>query len=121
LASTELFDFDSAKLKMPEGKLDEIATALNNHKDVSNVTITGYADNIGAAKYNQKLSERRANAVKDYLVSKGVDPSRLTAVGKGEADPVVDCKKGKRASMIKCLEPNRRVVVEEFSVMRHAQ
>jgi OOP family OmpA-OmpF porin len=52
------------------------------------VTIEGYTDSKGTEAYNQKLSERRANAVKNYLVSRGVEASRLDAVGKGESDPV---------------------------------
>jgi OOP family OmpA-OmpF porin len=74
--------------------------------------ITGHTDRIGDANYNQKLSERRANQVKKYLVSQGIEENRLHAVGKGENEPVVDCKgvRGKKA--IECLQPNRRVVVE---------
>ncbi|MDR2195230.1 MAG: OmpA family protein, partial [Gallionellaceae bacterium] len=69
-------------------------------------------DRIGSDSYNQKLSERRADSVKQYVASQGIDESRLHAVGKGETEPVVDCKGvyGKKA--IECLQPNRRVVVE---------
>jgi OOP family OmpA-OmpF porin len=118
LSSTELFTFDSAKLTSSQPKLDEIANALNSAPDVSDITITGYADRLGSAKYNQKLSEQRANAVKTYLVGKGIAPSRLNAVGKGEANPVVECRDKKRADLIKCLEPNRRVEVEQITIER---
>jgi OOP family OmpA-OmpF porin len=118
LSSTELFAFNKWELAMPQPKLDEIANALNNNAQVNNVVITGYTDRIGSAKYNQKLSEKRANAVKDYLVSKGVSANRLNAVGKGKANPVVECNQTKRPALIQCLEPNRRVEVEQITIER---
>jgi OmpA-OmpF porin, OOP family len=121
LSATELFAFDSATLSMPQPKLDEIANALNSDTSVNNIVVTGYADRLGSAKYNVKLSERRANAVRDYLIGKGVAASRLTAVGKGEANPVVTCHNKKRADLIKCLEPNRRVEVEQLTIERRVQ
>ena len=75
LSSTELFAFDKSDLRMPQPKLDEIANALNKNTQVDNVVVTGYTDRIGSEKYNQKLSERRANAVKDYLVGKASLPT----------------------------------------------
>jgi OOP family OmpA-OmpF porin len=116
LSSTELFAFNKSDLHMPQPKLDDIATALNNNAQVNNVVITGYTDRIGSDKYNQKLSERRASAVKDYLVSKGIDAGRLSAVGKGKADPVVTCTQTKHQALIECLEPNRRVEVEQIVI-----
>jgi len=113
LSASELFAFNSAKLGPNQPKLDEVATTMNANPDISSVTIVGYTDRIGSAAYNQKLSEERANTVKSYLESKGVASARLTAVGKGEADPVVECKdEKKRAALIKCREPNRRVEIE---------
>lgn len=121
LSATELFSFDSDKLNPSQPKLDDIANLLNANSGVTNVVITGYADRLGSDKYNQKLSERRANSVKDYLVSKGVAANRLNAVGKGEANPVAECKDKNRAALIKCLEPNRRVDVEQITVDRRVQ
>jgi OOP family OmpA-OmpF porin len=121
LSATELFAFDSAKLNPNQPKLDEIATVLNNNSGIDNVTITGYTDRIGSDKYNQGLSEKRANSVKEYLVAKGVAASRLNAVGKGKANPVVTCDNKKRADLIKCLEPNRRVEVEQITIERRVQ
>jgi OOP family OmpA-OmpF porin len=118
LSSTELFAFDKSELRMPQPKLDEIASVLNNSTQVNNVVITGYTDRIGSDKYNQKLSERRANAVKDYLVTKGISANRLSAEGKGKANPVVVCTQKKRAALIECLEPNRRVEVEQITIER---
>lgn len=121
LSATELFGFDSAKLQMPQPKLDEIASALSQNSEINDVVITGYTDRIGSDKYNQKLSERRAAAVKDYLTGKGVAASRLQAVGKGEANPVVVCTDKKLPALIKCLEPNRRVEVEKITIERRVQ
>lgn len=118
LSSMDLFSFDSAQLRMPQSKLDEIATVLNKHSEVDHVMITGYTDRIGSDKYNMGLSQRRAVAVKDYLISKGVDANRLTTQGKGKADPVVVCTDKKRPALISCLAPNRRVEVEQISIER---
>jgi OOP family OmpA-OmpF porin len=98
-----------------EGKkiLDaEVVEKMKAHPEVELVLITGHTDRIGDDKYNQKLSERRANQVKKYIASQGVDASRLHAVGKGETMPVVDCKGVRGKKLIECLQPNRRVVVE---------
>jgi OOP family OmpA-OmpF porin len=121
MSATELFSFDSAKLNSNQPKLDDIANVLNTNSSIDNVVITGYADRLGSDKYNQKLSERRANAVKDYLVGKGIAANRLNAVGKGESNPVVECNDKKRADLIKCLEPNRRVEVEQITIERRVQ
>jgi OOP family OmpA-OmpF porin len=121
LSATELFGFDSAKLSMPQPKLDDIAAALQADPSITDVDITGYADRLGSAKYNLKLSQRRADAVRDYLVSKGVDSKRLKTYGKGAANPVVTCNNKKRADLIKCLEPNRRVEVEQITVERRVE
>ncbi len=121
LSATELFGFDSAQLQMPQPKLDEIAAALNSNRDINGIVITGYTDRLGSDKYNQALSERRANAVKDYLIGKGLAESRLSAQGKGEANPVVTCTEKNRAALIQCLEPNRRVEVDQITLQRRVQ
>jgi OOP family OmpA-OmpF porin len=122
LSATELFGFDSATLTMPQPKLDDIAAALQADPSITDVDVTGYTDRLGSKKYNQKLSERRAGAVRDYLISKGVDASRLKAVGKGPDNPIVtDCKQKKRSELIACLAPNRRVEVEQITVEKRVQ
>lgn len=118
LSASELFAFDSAVLRTPHPKLDEIADVLGKNVDVSNVVITGYTDRLGSDKYNQKLSQQRADVVKGYLVNRGIASSRLSATGKGESNPVVTCTDKKMTALIQCLEPNRRVEVEQIVIER---
>jgi OOP family OmpA-OmpF porin len=82
------FDFDKATLR-PEAMviLNNAAGLLSTHERVV-VEVAGHTDSVGSEEYNQGLSERRANAVRDYLVSKGITASRLTARGYGEVRPV---------------------------------
>jgi OOP family OmpA-OmpF porin len=122
LSASELFAFNSAKLGPNQPKLDEVASVMSANSDIQSVTIVGYTDRIGSTQYNQKLSVQRADSVKAYLVSKGVSGGRLQAVGKGEADPVVECKdEKKRPALIKCLEPNRRVEIEPVTFTKQVR
>lgn len=121
LADTELFAFDRAELKMPQPKLDEIAHTLNANPQIGNIVVSGHTDLLGSDQYNQRLSQRRADAVKAYLVKQSVASNRISAVGKGETQPVVQCTEKQRPALIKCLEPNRRVEVEQISFERRVQ
>lgn len=119
LQTDAYFDFDKAILK-PEGqaKLDEFVVKMNEYTQVDVLLVTGHTDRIGTEAYNMRLSQRRADAVKSYLVSKGVASHRIETDAKGESQPVVECAhvKGKEnrhnKALIDCLAPNRRVVVE---------
>ena len=105
-AADAFFDFDKAVLK-PEGKakLDDLASKVQGI-NLEVIVAVGHTDSVGSDAYNQKLSERRAQAVKAYLESKGIDKSRVYTEGKGEAQPVADNKtKAGRAQ-------NRRVEIE---------
>ena len=117
LKSDVLFNFNKATLK-PEGQqaLDQLYTQLSNldPKDGS-VVVLGFTDRIGSDAYNQGLSEKRAQSVVDYLVSKGIPSNKISARGMGESNPVTgntcDNVKG-RAALIDCLGPDRRVEIE---------
>jgi len=100
------FDFDKSVLK-PEGrsKLDDLVGQLQG-VNLEVIIAVGHTDSVGSVAYNQRLSVRRAEAVKAYLVSKGIEPSRVYTEGKGKSQPVADNHtKAGRAQ-------NRRVEVE---------
>ena len=113
VGAEKLFGFDKANIR-DEGKaaLNEAAAKIKANPELKAVIVTGHTDRIGSDAYNQKLSDRRAHMVKDYLASQGVDPSIIDAVGKGESEPVVQCTGNKATKkLISCLQPNRRVEI----------
>jgi OOP family OmpA-OmpF porin len=113
VGAEKLFAFDKAALKA-EGKaaLDEAAAKIKANPEIKAVVVTGHTDRIGSDAYNQKLSEKRAKQVADYLVSQGVDSAIISSSGKGESEPVVQCKGSKATKkLISCLQPNRRVEI----------
>jgi OOP family OmpA-OmpF porin len=101
-----LFDFDKSVVR-PDGKkaIDDALAKLSG-VDLEMVIATGHTDSIGTERYNQKLSERRAAAVKAYLVSKGIPASKITTIGKGETQPVATNKTAAGR------QKNRRVDIE---------
>jgi OOP family OmpA-OmpF porin len=115
LASTELFEFNKAVLTADARKKldDEVIAKMRGLSDVRSIIVNGHADRLGSAQYNQRLSERRAAAVRAYIVSKGVDAGKVQTAGFGNTQPVKSCPDQKdRKTLIECLTPNRRVVVE---------
>ena len=115
VAADALFDFNKAVLR-PEGKakLDEVV-AKSGKLVLEVVIAVGHTDRIGSAAYNQKLSEKRAASVKDYLVAKGIPANRIYTEGKGSKQPVTkpgECKGPKSPKVIACLQPDRRVDIE---------
>jgi OmpA-OmpF porin, OOP family len=113
VGAEKLFGFDKANLK-EEGRiaLDEAAAKIVANPEITAVIVTGHTDRFGSDAYNQKLSERRAKQVAEYLVSKGVNGALITAEGKGESMPVVQCEGAKATKkVISCLQPNRRVEI----------
>ena len=114
IGAEKLFGFDKANLKS-DGKtaLDAAAEEIKSNSKITNVVVTGHTDRLGSYAYNQKLSERRAKQVAEYLASKGVSSNIITSTGRGESVPVVACKGIKnRKALIECLAPNRRVTIE---------
>ncbi|MCK9276426.1 MAG: OmpA family protein [Syntrophales bacterium] len=104
-----LFDFDKAVIKDNYSKdIEDLADLMKKYPDqLKNITIEGHTDSVGSAEYNKKLSQRRADAVKAYLIEKGgIDPTRINAIGYGEERPVASnaTKEGR--------QKNRRVEAE---------
>ncbi|MEW6677656.1 MAG: OmpA family protein [Pseudomonadota bacterium] len=102
-----LFPFDSAELT-PLG-METLDSWLASAPVGMPVVVYGYADRLGPESYNQGLSQRRADAARTYLISKGKDKRDIRAEGRGEANPVKHCKGGPTQTTIDCLAPNRRV------------
>jgi OOP family OmpA-OmpF porin len=105
-AADTFFDFDKAVLK-PEGKakLDDLTSKIKNIT-LEVIIAVGHTDAVGSDAYNQKLSLRRAEAVKAYMVSKGIEANRVYTEGKGEKQPVADNKTAEGRAK------NRRVEIE---------
>ncbi|MDO9225983.1 MAG: OmpA family protein [Rhodocyclaceae bacterium] len=103
------FDFDSANLTdVGRAALDAWLSEAPKGKSIR---VSGHADRLGPEPYNLKLSLRRAEAVKQYLVSKGMNPRRIQLEAKGESDPVKRCKGEATPATKDCLAPNRRVLI----------
>ena len=107
-----LFAFDKAVLR-PEGKtaLDGFAGQLPGI-NLESIKVVGNTDRIGSDQYNQALSDRRAAAVKAYLVAAGVHSNSMSAEGMGKTRPGTDCPGAKSKKVIACLQPDRKVEVE---------
>lgn len=126
LSAKTLFGFDKDNLR-PEATetLNSLAQRLSN-TNVEAVRVEGHTDFMGSDEYNQNLSERRANVVANYLVNRGVSSNKISAVGLGESQArmTASCeaevanlgkkvsKAKKRAALIACIEPDRRVDVK---------
>jgi outer membrane protein OmpA-like peptidoglycan-associated protein/uncharacterized membrane protein YgcG len=106
-----LFDFDGATINAAGRTMLDQVIANMRGRTFDRLTLTGYTDPLGDAAYNEGLSQRRADAVRNYLLSNGLNGRDIRATGRGEQDPVVElsaCPAG--ASQVSCLAPNRRVV-----------
>ena len=105
-AADAFFDFDKSVLK-PEGKakLDDLVGKIKGI-NLEVIIAVGHTDSVGSDAYNQKLSVRRSEAVKAYLVSKGIEKNRVYTEGKGEKQPVADNKTAEGRAK------NRRVEIE---------
>jgi OOP family OmpA-OmpF porin len=109
----ETFAFDRyaltpvARTRLDQDVIGKLATCAS----IEAVVVEGHADRIGSQQYNQKLSERRAESVKSYLVSKGVDRNKVETIGMGKTVPAKFCPDIKdRKELIACLAPNRRAI-----------
>jgi OOP family OmpA-OmpF porin len=110
----EVFPFTKSELtSAARARLDrDVVAKLATCARIEAVVIEGHTDRLGSHQYNQKLSERRAESVKAYLVGKGADPDRIETLGMGKTVPAKFCPDiDKRAELIACLAPNRRAIV----------
>lgn len=115
-----LFAYDKSDLSNAgkQKMKDEIVGKMQESPQDEVVLITGHADRIGSEEYNLQLSQRRADAVKAYLLEQGIDGNRIETAARGKAEPLVSCDniKGKanrnNKALIACLQPNRRVVLD---------
>jgi OOP family OmpA-OmpF porin len=104
-----LFDFDSSVLRADASPaLDALAKQLTQ-ANYQKVDIVGHADRMGPGKYNQKLSEQRAEAVRDYLLARGLDGTKLTAFGVGNTEPLTgkECRGLRGKPLVYCLQRDR--------------
>jgi OOP family OmpA-OmpF porin len=117
LSTDVLFRFDSAQLRPgAHEKLDELAQTMQG-AEVDRIVAIGHADRIASEKYNKELSEKRAQAVSQYLAQKGVDPQRVQVEGRGESESITQCtglgpERGSNQKLVSCLQPDRRVEIE---------
>ena len=111
--ASALFDFDKATLRpMGQQALGALATALKSVK-FDQTIVVGHTDSFGSDAYNDRLSLRRAEAVKAFLVSQGISPAAITTSGMGKRQLLVQpLAKGTRAARIAAEQPNRRVAVD---------
>jgi OmpA-OmpF porin, OOP family len=120
LSADVLFNFDKSVIK-PEGKeqLDQLVDKIGGI-NLEVVIAVGHTDRIGSAAYNQRLSVRRAESVKRYLVSKGIEGNRIYTEGKGKTQPVKSCPTHMKTvrALIECLAPNRRVEIEVIGTQK---
>jgi len=124
MSMNTLFDFNSAVLRTDAGPaLDALAKQLTQ-ANYGKLDIVGHADRMGPGKYNQKLSEQRAEAVRDYLVARGLEDSKVTAFGVGSTEPLTgkECRALKGKPLIYCLQRDRyteiTVIGTQTSAMR---
>ena len=120
LKGDTLFRFDGSSLSdmLPGGRaeLDRLAGELVGMGPNARMRVVGHTDRLGSDAYNMNLSQRRAQTVREYLVSKGVSSANISSAGMGERQPVVQCNEKSRPALIACLQPNRRVDIEVTGV-----
>lgn len=116
LSADTLFDFDKTTLtRYSKNKLDDLIIKLAHVTSLEGINLVGHSDRLrtdGKHRRNQKLSEHRAERIKQYLISKGIPANKITAKGVGSKQPVVECStKPPKAQQVVCLKPNRRVEI----------
>lgn len=119
VAADGIFEFDKSGLAdlRPGGieKLNKVADQLLAGGDITQLRIIGHTDRLGDDAYNLRLSEARANSIRQYLIGKHIAAELIKAEGVGKSQPLVECRQTKRdEALIRCLEPNRRFEIEAW-------
>ena len=119
VAADGIFEFDKSGIAdLRPGaveKLNKIADQLLSGGDITQLNIIGHTDRLGDDTYNLKLSEARANTIRQYLIGKHIAAELIKTEGIGKSQPLVECRQTKRdEALIRCLEPNRRFEIEAW-------
>ncbi|MCD0505890.1 OmpA family protein [Bordetella petrii] len=113
LGSDVSFGFGSATLTVAgQARVAEIAAELRRTQTIEQLEIAGHTDRIGSDAANDALSQRRAQAVREAFIANGIPADGVRAVGYGKRQPLVQCDQAKRAELVACLAPNRRVDIQ---------
>ena len=124
ISADGMFDFDKSEITnlRPGGieKLNQVSTNLLSGGEIVQLKIVGHTDRLGDDIYNMKLSQARAETIRQYLIAKNVPAEHITAIGLGKSMPLVECNQNKRdESLIRCLEPNRRFEISAWTVRKN--
>jgi outer membrane protein OmpA-like peptidoglycan-associated protein len=121
LVWTESFDYNRVALS-PEvrAKIDsDVMPKLKDFAEIRYINVNGHSDRLGSPTYNQQISEKRAEAVRAYLVAQGANAEKIEVYGFGKTLPIKSCPDAKgRKATIECLAPNRRVHIEVQGTLR---
>jgi outer membrane protein OmpA-like peptidoglycan-associated protein len=121
LVWSEAFEYNRAALSSDvRAKIDsDVLPKLKDFAEIRYINVNGHSDLLGSPNYNQQLSEKRAEAVRAYLVSQGASADKIEVFGYGKTMPVKACREAKgRKAMIDCQAPNRRVQIEVQGLLR---
>jgi outer membrane protein OmpA-like peptidoglycan-associated protein len=123
MSADGMFDFDQSDIAhlRPGGieKLNRLSANLLSAGEMTELKIFGHTDRLGDDDYNMKLSQARADTIRQYLVGKNIPAERISALGVGESTPLVECKQNHRDDvLIRCLEPNRRFEIEAWTTRK---
>jgi OOP family OmpA-OmpF porin len=121
LVWTESFDYNRIALS-PEvrAKIDsDVMPKLKDFAEIRYINVNGHSDRLGSPTYNQQISEKRAEAIRTYLVAQGANAEKIEVYGFGKTLPIKSCPDAKgRKATIECLAPNRRVHIEVQGTLR---
>nr|WP_260434810.1 OmpA family protein [Burkholderia sp. Bp8992] len=115
LQSDALFAFGKSSVEsmQPAGRaqLDDAIERIKRHQAITRIAVVGHTDRIGTSEINDPLSRARAQTVRSYLISHGLDGNVIQADGVGSREPVTHCPPGRSSAVIACLQPDRRVSI----------